>query len=40
MDIRKKYIDFMLENIIETNMDIILPHPRFAALCQAAKRWN
>jgi len=27
MDIRKKYIDFMLENIIETNMNVRLPHP-------------
>jgi hypothetical protein len=28
MDIRKKYIDFILENIIETNIKVQLIHPR------------
>ena len=28
MDIREKYIDFMLENIIPTNIRVQLPHPQ------------
>jgi hypothetical protein len=28
MDIREKYIDFMLENIIGTNMKVQLPSPQ------------
>lgn len=28
MNIREKYIDFMLENIIQTNIRVQLPHPQ------------